>query len=54
VTLLRVVVKENLTRVMADQFLADLQTAVDGLRKRAAGAQAPPPERRRVHQGTGY
>jgi glutamate decarboxylase len=54
VTLLRVVVKENLTRVMADQFLTDLQTAVDGLRKRAAGAQAPPPERRRVHQGTGY
>ena len=54
VTLLRVVVKENLTRVMADRFLADLETAVEFLRKRAAGAQAPPPERRRVHQGTGY
>jgi glutamate decarboxylase len=54
VTLLRVVVKENLTRVMADRFLEDLRTAVRDLRERAAGGAPVTPSRRRVHQGTGY
>lgn len=49
--LLRVLVKENLTRPMADQFVADLSDGVDRLTRKAAGRDPGP---RRVHQGTGY
>lgn len=49
--LLRVVVKENLTRGMADQLIEDLAHAVKVLRETDGRPPRPP---RRVHTGTGY
>ncbi len=48
--ILRVLVKINQTRELADALAADVSEAIGNLRKRAAGEPVTP----RVHRGHGY